>query len=40
MIDDDDDDVWVGGMKIDGETELLGVNLPQRHFVRHKYYMT
>jgi hypothetical protein len=23
-----------------GETELLGINLPQRHFVHHKSHMT
>jgi hypothetical protein len=23
-----------------GETEVLGENLPQRHFVQHKYHMT
>jgi hypothetical protein len=26
----------IGGMKMTGETEVLGENLPQRHFVRHK----
>jgi hypothetical protein len=30
----------VGGMRIDSETEVLGENLPQCHFVHHKFYMT
>jgi hypothetical protein len=29
----------IAGMKIGGETEVLGENLPQRHFVRHKSHM-
>jgi hypothetical protein len=31
----------IGGMKIrQRETEVLGENLAQRHFVHHKSYMT
>jgi hypothetical protein len=26
--------------RLAGETELLGENLPQRHFVHHKFHMT
>jgi hypothetical protein len=26
--------------RLAGETEVLGWNLPQRHFVHHKYHMT
>jgi hypothetical protein len=29
-----------GGMNIGRETEVLGENLPQRHFVHHKSYLT
>jgi hypothetical protein len=29
-----------GGMKIGTETELLGENLPQHHFVHHKSNLT
>jgi hypothetical protein len=28
------------GIKIDRRTEVLGENLPQHHFVHHKYHMT
>jgi hypothetical protein len=30
----------VGGMRIDGETEVLGENLPQYHTAHHKSNMT
>jgi hypothetical protein len=30
----------IGGMKIGSGTEVLGENLPQRHFVQHKSHMT
>jgi hypothetical protein len=26
--------------RLAGETEVLGENLPQRHFVQHKFHMT
>jgi hypothetical protein len=37
---DDGDCVAIGGIKTAGETEILGENLPQRHFVHHKFHMT
>jgi hypothetical protein len=30
----------IGGMKIGRETEILGENLPQRHFVNDKSHLT
>jgi hypothetical protein len=30
----------VGGMRIDNETEVLRVNLPQCHFVHNKSHLT
>jgi hypothetical protein len=30
----------IGGMKIGRDSEVLGENLPQRHFVYHKTNMT
>jgi hypothetical protein len=36
-----DDDGEVGGMNgFDRETEVLGENLPRRHFAHHKYHLT
>jgi hypothetical protein len=39
MIDDGDCGV-IGGMNIGRETEVYGENLPQHHFVPHKFDMT
>jgi hypothetical protein len=39
MIDDGDCGA-TGGMKIGRETEVLGENLSQRHFVHHKTHAT
>jgi hypothetical protein len=36
----DCDDGEVGEMKIGKKTEVLGENLPQRHFVHHKSHLT
>jgi hypothetical protein len=39
MIEDSDCGA-TGGIRIGKETETLGENLPQRHFVHHKSHMT
>jgi hypothetical protein len=38
MIDDDECGA-VGGMRIGKETEVIGENVPQCHFVHHKSHM-
>jgi hypothetical protein len=37
---DCEDGELFGGMQMAGETEELGENLPQRHFVHHKSHLT
>jgi hypothetical protein len=40
MIDDDDDCGSIGGMLIGRGTEVLRENVPQCHFIYHKFHMT
>jgi hypothetical protein len=36
LIDNDDEDDFLEQLNLAGETEVLGGNLPRRHFVHHK----
>jgi hypothetical protein len=38
--DDSGDCREIGGMKIGRESKVFGENLPQHHFVHHKFHMT